>query len=338
MTKPGSGIALRTRFHGMWSGLISRTRESFASFAHLARNSNAMRAFTRRSEWLGLIALSTLIRLMPLDIASWVLGKSWRIFAPLNHRHRRARAHMRHALPTLTHAQRSAFLGEMWENLGRTTAETLQLDRLGRRRNRVALRADSATLAAARDPRGVIFVSLHTANWEIAGAVVGRLGRPPVGVYQAMANPLSDEILAARRRPFYGGGLLKKGPQTARQLIAAARSGAVITLMADLRDKRGHRVTFFGRPALATQIPATLARGQRLPLIAGRAIRRAGVHFTVELMQVPYSITGDRRADIAGATQAIHDLFETWIREYPGQWMWIHRKWAYTEESRVECG
>jgi KDO2-lipid IV(A) lauroyltransferase len=86
-------------------------------------------------------------------------------------------------------------------------------------------------------------------------------------------------------------------------------------------------VSFFGHPAMASSLPAVLARRLDMPLIAGRIARTGGAHFRLDAVSIPLARTDDPTADIAAATTAVSAQFEAWIRDTPGQWMWAHRKW-----------
>ena len=99
-------------------------------------------------------------------------------------------------------------------------------------------------------------------------------------------------------------------------------------MMGDLRETRGVQVPFFDQMAYATPVPASLARSCNVPIVLGRVVRKKGVHFRIVAQAVEVPVTDDRQADIEVATARIHAIFESWIREHPEQWMWIHKKWA----------
>ncbi len=279
-----------------------------------------------RAEWLGLKAVIVLVRLLPLDTASALSGRIWRAVAPFNQRHRRAIANLRAAFPEKSEKECDRIARAMWENLGQVMAETLQLDRLARLPERFVY--DTAEAKDAIGTGGSVVVTLHSGNWELSALAALEAGHGPAGVYQALRNPLSDAELHRLRSPLYPAGLLPKGHETARRLLSAAKSGGMAAFVGDLRDVRGIRVPFFGRPAWANPFPASVARSARVPLIACRVIREGGVRFRLHACVVDYPVTADRRADIAVATERLHAVFECWIREYPEQWMWIHRKWV----------
>jgi KDO2-lipid IV(A) lauroyltransferase len=98
-------------------------------------------------------------------------------------------------------------------------------------------------------------------------------------------------------------------------------------MLVDHREARGVEAIMFGLPALANPFPAMVARRLGVPLVAGRAVRLPGSRFRIEATEIPVPVTNHVRADVLAATQAIQDQFEAWIRERPGEWMWIQDRW-----------
>lgn len=293
----------------------------------MARSSTLL-DFRYRAEAAVLRTAIFLFRLVPVDIASAVMGFFWRKFAPLNSRHKRALKHLELALPETSEKQRQAIVLGMWDNLGRVAAETFHIADLMKQKDRFTVRADERTERFLTENKGCVWISLHTGNWELCVQPLVIRGHEVTGVYQALSNPITDEILRDIRKDLYQGGLYSKGHQTARKLISAVRRGSNVAIMADLRETRGIRVPFFGRPAYATPVPATLARACGVPIVVGRVVRTKGVYFRLEGRCIDVPVTADRKADIEAATLEYHGIFEDWIREHPEQWMWIHRKWA----------
>lgn len=285
-------------------------------------------AFQNRVEGAALKTAIALFRLIPVDTASALMGRAWRWFAPFNARHRRALAHLEAALPELSDADREKIVLGMWDNLGRVAAETFHIDRLLRQPDRFEVDVDAVTQEVLEGRRGCLFVSMHSANWELCVQPPVIRGVDITGVYQALRNPEADKALRDLRKTLYGGGLLSKGHRTARRLLTTLKSGGVVAMMGDLRETRGIQVPFFGRMAYANPVPASLARTCGVPIVLGRVIRLDGVRFRIEGRVLDMPVTDDRQADIDRATGAIHAAFEAWIREYPDQWMWIHKKWA----------
>lgn len=261
------------------------------------------------------------------DRASALGSSLWRRIAPLNKRHARAEAHLRAAFPTLDDRAIASLLVEMWDNLGRTSAEAFHLPQLIAEQDRFTIRPGFFEAIRMAKSRGAVFVSLHLGNWELASPLLHHNGLPVAGVYQRLRNPIVDERATEARGPFYARGLYSKGPETARKLLRIVGEGGTVTIMADLRDLTGLSVPFFGRPAPSTIFPALLARGRDVPLFAGIVARKDGATFEADVAEIPVQRSADRDADLLETTAAIQRQFEAFIRARPGQWMWGHRRW-----------
>lgn len=286
------------------------------------------RALKWRAEAFGLATMQNLLQALGPDRASALSGALWRALAPLNKRHRRADAQLAQALPDLSAAGRQAILLEMWENLGRTTAESFHLSALLADLPRFEIGEDTRAAIARAQASGAVFVSLHQGNWELAAPLLHALGLPVAGVYQKLQNPLAEAQALALRAPHYPLGLFAKGNDAARGLLKLVGNHGTVAIMADLRDMGGLSVPFFHRDAPSTGFPALLARTKDVPLFAGVVKRKAGATFAIEVVEIEVPKTGDRQADILAATANIQRCFEGFVRSAPGQWMWGHRRWA----------
>jgi KDO2-lipid IV(A) lauroyltransferase len=285
-----------------------------------------------RFEYAALRLLALLLRALPLEAGSALMGRVWRLFGPLTARHQRALGNLALAFPDLQETERRRIAAQQWENLGRTFAESLVIDRIVADPRRVELSISEALEAKLRAEGGHVIVSMHSANWEIA-AFPGRRYRSMAGLYQKLANPLSDAFVARLRAHVFDGGLFVKGRQTPARIMQWVRDGNAVAMLADHRETRGIPVTVFGQPTLANPFPAMVARRLGALLVAGRAVRLPGCRFRVEAVEVPLGATGDIQDDVKAATQAIQDRFEAWIRDRPGEWMWVQDRWRINREA-----
>ncbi len=276
----------------------------------------------------GFAAIAGLTRVLPVGQASSLSGAAWRKFAPLNRRHARADLQLANAMPELIKEQRAKILDGMWDNLGRTTAESFHLDEILSDPTRIDVPAVLDDIIKQVKSSGGVFVSLHLGNWELAVPLLARFGLDVTSVYQRIRNPHVDSAVTQMRAKYYRGGLLPKSADAAKQLLRVATRGGVIAIMGDLRDFRGESVPFFGLDAPSNTFPAVLARQRKLPLFAAKIMRLNGARFKLCIERINISETDDKLADIRKATCAIQAQFESWIRETPEQWMWGHRRWG----------
>ncbi len=270
-----------------------------------------------------------LCRRLPLDRASRMGGWLGRAVGPPLARSRRAEARLRRAMPELTEAEAKRVIRAMWDNLGRVVAEYPHLEEFGGPAGdeRVELVGAEHVERAAKDGVGAIFFSAHLGNWEILPPRAARHGVPLTQVYRAANNPFVERLTARARQG--GRGLyLPKGPGTARGLFEALQGGAHLAMLVDQKLNEGIPVPFFGRDAMTAPLIAQLGLRFGCPVLPARVERLDGARFRItvlEPLELPSS--GDREADVRALMAQVNALIESWVRERPEQWLWLHRRW-----------
>lgn len=171
--------------------------------------------------------------------------------------------------------------------------------------------------------KGVLFATAHLGNWELSAFAHALLTAPMHVVVRPLDNPLID-ALVARRRTMSGNKLIEK-KNFARGILQALAANEAVGILIDQNASldTGVFVNFFGIPACAGAGFARLAAHTGAAVIPGFALwseseRRFVLRFYPE---VP--ISGDVQQD----TARIHAVLESVVREYPDQWLWIHRRW-----------
>ena len=176
--------------------------------------------------------------------------------------------------------------------------------------------------------KGVVFVSAHMGNWEIAGAVCRELGAPFTTVYRPLDNPLLDAWV--RRTRSEAGQTMVPKEGALKPLLRALRGGGTVVLLCD-QDARSHGVfaPFFGVPASTIPTPAELALRTGATLLTAASVRRGpGFRYVVEFdAPVEVKATDDHAGDLVRITTEINRRMERFIRRAPEQWLWSHRRW-----------
>jgi len=291
-----------------------------------------------RLEYAALRLIVAIVRAMPIDLAAEVSATVWRRICPHLRRHKRALENLAIAFPEKSPAEREAIAREMWGNLGRVMAETMQIDRIIKEPDRIEF-ANHKVFARYKDKVGpIIGASLHMGNWELAIWPLVVAGANPAAVYRTVKNPYVDRYLREQRRELYPGGLLGKGKvdgsweegqKTARQIMDFVRNGGRLGVVCDLYDKSGLPVPFFGRPAKSVTIPAMIARRVGARIWLARCLRVGKQsRFRVEIKELKVPRTNNAGEDVKAITAAMQREFEAWIREVPEQWMWLNRRWS----------
>lgn len=269
--------------------------------------------------------------LIPVDAASALGGWLARTFGPWLPVSRRALANLRRALPDLPPDRHRAIVAGMWDNLGRVMAEHPHLERIwdDRTSGRVEVIGAEHLPGPTPDgkPRACLMFSGHIANWELLPAGASRYGIALTSVYRRPNNPLINHLMTAGRRTGRGT-LVPKGRDGARAIFAALAGGGTVAMLVDQKMNDGIPIPFFGHAAMTAPAVAQLALKFRCPVLPARTERLGGARFRLTVLPpMPLPDTGSRDADIRETMTAINTLLESWVRERPDQWLWLHKRW-----------
>ena len=177
------------------------------------------------------------------------------------------------------------------------------------------------------DGRPALLFAAHLANWELPAIAAARHGLAASVLYRTPNNAaVARDILALRAGSM--GELIPAGIAAPIRMMEALEAGRHVGMLVDQRFGRGPRVPFLGRPAASNPLLARMARRFECPVHGARAIRLPGGRFRLELTEevaLPRDASG--RIDVEAATALLNRIVEGWVREHPGQWLWMHRRW-----------
>jgi KDO2-lipid IV(A) lauroyltransferase len=184
-------------------------------------------------------------------------------------------------------------------------------------------------LAARARGKGVLILTGHLGGWELSSFYHSLMGHPMGMVIRRLDNRLLDEYVNAIRC-LHGNRVLHKD-DFARGLLTAMRAGESVGILMDtnMTPPQGVFVRFFGITACTASGLARVALKTGAAVVPGfllwePAKRQYVLHFAPELR---FAKSADPQADLLAATQQCNDVLESWIRRYPDQWLWIHRRW-----------
>jgi Kdo2-lipid IVA lauroyltransferase/acyltransferase len=263
-------------------------------------------------------------------------GGLLRRFGPVLPEHRLGRANLRAAFPDKSDAEIEQILAGVWDNLGRIGVEFAHLDEftvagLG------PPSPDDITYApetVARYQRliasgkPILCFAAHLANWELPAVMGHALGAKSAVLYRRPNIPPVSDLIVKLRAPLMGE-LIPTGLAAPIQLARLLACGTHVGMLADQHFTKGVEVLFFGRRCMANPLIALLARQIECPIQGMRVVRQAdGNSFWGEISEPIEPVRdADGRIDVAGTMQAITSVIEGWVREYPEQWLWLHRRW-----------
>ncbi len=267
------------------------------------------------------------------DRASDFCGAVARRIGPLLPAHRIGQANLRAAFPDKDAAWIEATLREAWDNLGRVAGEYVHMARIWdfdiEHPDTSRIQTDSVPLfeMLRTDGKPALCFTAHLANWELPAIAAAAHGLPSAVVYRMPNNKAVAKEIIRIRAPLMGR-LIRTRAQAALEMAAALDAGEHLGMLVDQHFSRGVDVTFFGRRCKANPSLARLARRFDCPVVGVRVIRLPDHRFRIEGFG-PYDLPreAEGQIDVTAATQMITTIIEGWIREYPGQYLWFHRRW-----------
>lgn len=292
-----------------------------------------MKKGLRLAEVAGLRAALVVLRCLPPVAASNLGGGLARWIGPFVPVSRIADRNLQLAMPDFTPSQRRAIIRECWDNIGRTVAELPHIGQLPDNTDsgpgwRVEGLASLTEARASGKP--VIFFSGHIGNWELMPLIVARFGLPFASFYRAASNPMVDRLIRDLRRKVVGHDvpMFPKGAKGAREALRHLTRGGHLGLLGDQKMNDGIEATLFGRPAMTASAAAVFALRHQALIVTGHVQREGAARFVLKV-DPPFSPqrTDNHQQDVKTLTQSLNDRLEGWIREKPGAWLWLHRRW-----------
>jgi KDO2-lipid IV(A) lauroyltransferase len=177
--------------------------------------------------------------------------------------------------------------------------------------------------AAKRRGKGVLFATAHLGNWELSAFSHALMAEPMNIVVRPLDNPLLDSI-SERYRGLSGNRILGK-KDFLRPVLRALANNEAVGILVDQNSlpEQGVFIDFFGLRACVDSGFARLAAHSGATVLPGFALWSDREKRHILKFYPPVEITGELVRD----TQAVHRAVEQAIRSFPGQWLWIHRRW-----------
>lgn len=268
-----------------------------------------------------------LVRLLPFSWASNLGGFLARTIGPKLKKSNVARRNLKAAFPDKTDAEIDTLVRDVWDTLGRAAFEFPLMDRLvdGPDRHRVDIEGREHFDAAIATGKPVLFFSAHLGSWELVPMSTGLLDFTAHIFYRAPNNPLLLNLFTTRKSR---GELIPKGARGAKRAFALLKRGEHLGILVDQKLNDGIAVPFFGRDAMTGTALAEFALRFDAPIVPIQCVRLPGPRFKL-IFHAPVTVekTDTRKADVKTIMTDVNAIMEGWIRERPGQWLWLHKRW-----------
>src|SRR3954451_23764596 len=245
------------------------------------------------------------------------------------------RANLTAAFPEKSPEEIETILAGVWDNIGRVGAEFAHLDHIWEHdpahpedsRIEIAPRTHELFAQLRLGGKPAPILASHLGNWELPALAAVAHGVDAAILYRRPNIASADRIIQDMRAVKMGT-LIPAGRDAPLRLAEALKNGQHVGMLVDQYLTNGVEVTFFGRKTRANPMLARLLRQIECPVHGVRIIRLPGHRFRAELSEEVKPVRDAAgQIDIQGTMQAVTSVIEGWIREYPDQWLWLHRRW-----------
>lgn len=286
--------------------------------------------FRRRLLYTLFLVSNSVFVLIPYNLALDVgIFFGWLGYILLGRYRRLAKEHLKFAFSNsksekdISKIARSVFI-----NLGMGFAEIMSLPKIRRRLDSIidAKGMDNVD-RVLKEGKGAVVVSSHFGNWELLSPYFAYKGYPVNAVARPVYYEKYNEWVLFLRRSMGVNVILRT--DSPKRLLALLKNNELVGMLPDqdIDSIEGVFVDFFGKKAYTPVAPVKLASAAGAPIIPIFIVRNKNRHTIVVEEPIRIENVQDKEDAILLYTQKWPDLVESYIRMYPEQWVWIHRRW-----------
>jgi len=248
------------------------------------------------------------------------------LFLILKRRRNITLENLRKAYPEKSEAEIKNIARNVFENLAHLALEFICIPKLARM-NFIRNSNEDRPQKVLEQKKGLLLVISHLTSWEVMAVASCMAGLP----MHAVARPIKNKFMYRYIKKLRGYGGLQSIDKTGalkrtRKLLL---ENQVICFMNDQHERQGSvQVQFFGRTCLASSFVAQMALRWDVPVIFMHAYRDQDNRVITDYDE-PFKLvrTGNDEADAQANTQLFTKRIEERIRQMPGNWLWMHRRW-----------
>ncbi len=228
-------------------------------------------------------------------------------------------------------------LKKCYLHFGQNVVELLRLPLMAKQgcRRWVRVKNEEYFQEAIARKKGVIFLSMHSGNWELSSLVGSTTGHP----YNLIANPqpkaaLLDRLLTSYRETF-GCSVIHPGEAT-REVIRKLKANEIVSLVIDQGGKDGQLVEFLGRQASMSTGAIRLALKYDASICLVDIYREPnGGHCLSVDKPLELIRTGNDEEDLTANLKVLVERCEEKVRSHPHEYMWFYKIWKYSKQANI---
>lgn len=279
-------------------------------------------------EYFLLISFYKISKFIGIRFSSLLGGVVLFVYGKFSLKNKIALKNLNKVFPSKNLKQKKTIINRMWFHFGRVIGEYPHLEKIN------ALGSENITIEGLEnltDPlkknKNCLFFSAHLGNWELTSHPLTELGYTISFIYRPPNNPFVDSLLR-RIRKKYGVNLIRKGPSGAKECIKVLKSNkGNIGMLMDQKMNDGIKANFFGYEVMTASAIARFAIKFKCPIIPAICKRVNGTRFLIKYYpEIKYEKILELESEL-NIINYLNRYIETWIKESPEQWIWVHNRW-----------
>ncbi|MCX6135804.1 MAG: lysophospholipid acyltransferase family protein [Ignavibacteriales bacterium] len=293
-------------------------------------------------EYLAFQTVAFLVMLLPLIGARW-LGRTLGVFVfdYLGYRKGVTLGNLRRAFPEKSDDEIAEIARGAYKSVGIALFELVWYPRMSREQVNASMRFDhpDVLLNAHKKGKGLLILTAHFGNWELlGGCLVVQLGFPVSGIAKTQSNRLVNRSIDARRMRF--GNKVIPMETSLREVMRTLRNGEAVGIVADqAAPKENVLIEFFGTQLPTHQGPSVFCLKMGSPLVAVFPVRAPDGSYDAYVKEVPSADLKDYSDEnVTELTRRHVKITEDFIRRFPDQWMWMHKRWKHVPPPAYHSG
>ncbi len=262
-------------------------------------------------------------------------GLGWFFGSLLRHRRKDAADALKRSFPEKTDRERNAILDQMYQNLGMNLVEEFRLPSVSKAylEQNILWEGEAYSHTVLDAGKGLLVLSAHLGNFDLLCTFAPKFDFPTTVITKNIKNSALNKMWMDARSRF--GLKFVPAHNSYRQCLTALRKNEIVAFVLDqnMIDTEGIFVDFFGKKACTSPGLAYMSAQSRAAVVPVFMIRLDnGRHLIKALPPIPPP--PDRKPETIHAfTQLYTKVIEDIVREYPDQWIWIHRRWKTTPKA-----
>ena len=248
---------------------------------------------------------------------------------------------LRRAFPEKSDDEIERIARGAFKNVGISLFELVWYPRMSREQVGKSMHFDNPDVLrnAHKKGKGLLILTAHFGNWELlGGSIAAELGIPVSGIARTQANRLVDRSIRERRMRF--GNKVIPMETSLREVMKALRNGEAVGIVADqAAPKENVLIEFFGTKLPTHQGPSVFSLKMGSPLVAVFSVRRPDGSYDAFVQEVPSADLKDYSDEnVTELTRRHVKITEDFIRRFPDQWMWMHKRWKHLPPESDRAG